>query len=260
MANELQVSLVNSTVTFSVSGNLDLNPTSGEVSTVMQGLGGTSPWAVSGTVYQGNPPWPVTLPTPIGISGGVSILNTPTVMVQGPVEVSGTFNAIVLSPLGVSGFVSVGAGDGAIASIGSTGDVEASIDGGTLIALLKRLRTLNSENDLGVSVSGAAGAAVTLTLPAVSGQYHYIGYASVQAYASANTGGQAAPIFITTTNLPGSPVMLFDTLGTKGAAIRQVIQPAQPIRSSVAGVATTISCPATSNIIWWINVFYRTDP
>lgn len=65
----------------------------------------------------GSSPWPVSFPGPIAVSGTVSIGNIPTVLVQGPIGVSGTVTAdqgapgatpwpvIVSAPLEVSGHV-----------------------------------------------------------------------------------------------------------------------------------------------------------
>lgn len=107
------------------------------------------------------------------------------------------------------------------------------------------------------SVTGATGAAVTATLPAVAGQFHYITLLEiVKCFAAAN-GASATPLVVTTTNLPGPAAYTFgQPAGAIGVIDRMTHIPNSPLRSSVVNTATAIVCPATVGIIWRVNVYY----
>jgi len=115
-----------------------------------------------------------------------------------------------------------------------------------------------SASNLGVTATGAAAAAVTLTLPAVAALAHYISMIEIVAYTTAARTGGVTPVLVTSTNLPGSNVWDFQTAAAVGTSERQVFTPNSPIRSSVVNTNTTIVCPATASIIWRVNVYYFT--
>lgn len=112
--------------------------------------------------------------------------------------------------------------------------------------------------DKAVSVTGAAGAAVTATLPTVAGQFHYITRINIIAYASAARTGAATPVVVTSTNLPGSLAWTTPTAAAIGTQYETDIQLSGPLKSSAANAATTIVAPATTSVIWRINVVYYT--
>lgn len=106
---------------------------------------------------------------------------------------------------------------------------------------------------LNVSIAPAANTGGTITIPSVAGMFHYL--TSFQCTvamnpATAQTG--AAPVFITTTNLPGTPAWAIPICGNAaastgglGAASLVISQSwANPLKSSVAGTNTTIVLPA----------------
>ncbi|HXI19364.1 MAG TPA: hypothetical protein VNM48_23615 [Chloroflexota bacterium] len=109
-----------------------------------------------------------------------------------------------------------------------------------------------------VTATGAAGAAVTATLPLVAGQFHHITRIELVKYASVATVGAAAPTIITSTNLPGSVAWTLPTALAVGTMFETDVEPASPIRSSAAGVATTIVAAALASIIYRITVYYYT--
>ena len=113
---------------------------------------------------------------------------------------------------------------------------------------------------LGVTAVGASGAAVTLTLPAVAAQFHYITLIEIVKYAAAALTGAAAPVTVTTTNLPGSPAFTLTTAGAIGTSERDTYAPMKAIKSAVVNTATTIVCPATTGVIWRVNVWYVAAP
>lgn len=107
------------------------------------------------------------------------------------------------------------------------------------------------------SVTAATGVGVTVTLPAVAGQFHYIVLLEIHKYFTAANAASATPLVVTTTNLPGSLAFTFgQPLGTVGTTDERIYAPAAPIKSSTVNTATTIVCPATTGIIWRVNVNY----
>jgi len=109
---------------------------------------------------------------------------------------------------------------------------------------------------LWVTGTAATGVALTVTLPAVSTFFHYINHIEIQAYSTAARTGGATPIVVTSTNLPGSPAWTFATAATIGSTDSKIFIFADSIRSSVVNTATTIVCPATTGVIWRVNISY----
>ena len=117
---------------------------------------------------------------------------------------------------------------------------------------------LPAEQNLGATATGATGAAVTLTLPAIPGKFHSITHICISAYSTAARTGVATPITVTSTNLPGNLAWTFATAAAIGTTDPKTIEGTLPIKSSIANTATTIVCPATTGIIWRVNVTYNT--
>lgn len=111
---------------------------------------------------------------------------------------------------------------------------------------------------LGVTGVGVAAAAVTVTLPAVVSQFHYITMVEIQAYTTAARTGAATPVTATSTNLQGSNAWTFSTAAAIGTSESKVFMPGLPLKSAASNTTTTIVCPATVSVIWRINVFYYT--
>lgn len=113
---------------------------------------------------------------------------------------------------------------------------------------------------LAVTATATAGTGVTLTLPAVTGQFHYITALTLQRYATAALTGAAAPVVVTSTNLPGSLAWTFDTAGAIGTSmIQKENYGGNPLRSSSAGVATTVVAANLTNAIWRFTATYFTS-
>jgi hypothetical protein len=111
------------------------------------------------------------------------------------------------------------------------------------------------------SATAATGVGVTVTLPAVASQFHYISFIEIVKYFTVANAASATPLVITTTNLPGSLAFSFgQPLGTIGTTDTRIYNPNSPLHSSVVNTATTIVAPATTGIIWRINVFYFAAP
>ena len=118
-------------------------------------------------------------------------------------------------------------------------------------------RTLPTASDQAVSVTAAASTALTATLPAAAaGQFHYITSIEIQRYASAALTGAAAPVVVTTTNLPGTLAWSFDTAAAIGTSQIQAFAFSSPIKSSVAATATTFVAPLFTGAIWRITINY----
>ncbi len=110
-----------------------------------------------------------------------------------------------------------------------------------------------------VTATGAAAAAVTATLPAVAGLRHYIDGIQITRSATAALTAAAAPVVVTTTNLPGTPAFTFGS-DAGGGGVDKVLMydfGATGIAASAVNTATTVVCPAYTGVIWRVNVSYR---
>ncbi len=107
---------------------------------------------------------------------------------------------------------------------------------------------------LSVSLAPAANTGGTITLPAVAGMHHYITNFQLTLAmnpATAQTGG--APVFVTTTNLPGTPAWAVPICGNAAAStgglsaaglVLADVSWANPLKSSVVNTNTTFVLPA----------------
>jgi hypothetical protein len=122
-------------------------------------------------------------------------------------------------------------------------------------------RVLLHASDLCVSTTAATGVGVTATLPAVAGAFHYISEIYITKYFTVANAASATPLVVTTTNLPGSLAFSFgQPLGTIGTTDVRIEEFSRNLKSSVVNTATTIVCPATTGIIWRVNVVYYAAP
>lgn len=112
-----------------------------------------------------------------------------------------------------------------------------------------------------VSITGTTGTAVTATLPASVGNFHYISLIHIQKIFTAANAASATPLVVTSTNLPGPLAWSFgQPVGAIGVTIDMILPENSMVKSSVVNTATTIICPATTGIIWRVNVTYFTAP
>lgn len=110
-----------------------------------------------------------------------------------------------------------------------------------------------------VSATGAASAAVTLTLPAVPGLRHYVDFVQVVRSATAALTPAAAPVVVTTTNIPGTPAMTFGA-DAGGVGVDKLIDldfGASGVAAIAINTATTVVCPIYTGVIWRVNASYR---
>lgn len=112
-----------------------------------------------------------------------------------------------------------------------------------------------------VSATGASGAAVTATLPAVTGLRHYIQRIDVTRSAAALLTAAAVPVLVTTTNVPGLPSLTFGAdAAAQGVDKTVSLDFAAGLAATAAGAATTVACPVTTGVIWRVNVAYLLGP
>jgi hypothetical protein len=123
--------------------------------------------------------------------------------------------------------------------------------------------TLNTLLTRGTGTAvGASGAAVTLTLAAPgAGLRHYLTYLSINRFAAAVLTAAAAPVTVTTTNIPTSLAFSFEAdAAALGTMIRWREDFALPIATSAQNTATTIVCPVTTGVIWRVTAGFDVAP
>lgn len=111
----------------------------------------------------------------------------------------------------------------------------------------------------GITVTAAAGAIATLTIPApAAGLFLYVNWIRIEHFAAALLTAAAAPVIVTTTNLPGTPSFNFRAdAAPQGTLTEKVIQTGMPMRSSTAATTVTVVCPATVGVLWRATASYR---
>jgi len=227
-------------------------PVSGTVA--VSSVGGTV--AVTGAFFQATQPASAAaLPLPSGAStettlstlnGKVTACNTGSVTVATCALPSGASTAA----LQTSGNASLTSIDGKVTTC-NTGAVTVSACSAPAL----------SPASLCVTGTAAAGSGVTITLPSVVGQFHYVSSIRISAYNVAARTGGATPVVVTTTNLPGSLAFTFGSAGAIGTIEAQQLEiGGNPIKSSVAATNTTIVCPATTSVIWRVTAVYSAAP
>ena len=116
--------------------------------------------------------------------------------------------------------------------------------------------------DLHVTATGASGAAVTLTLAAAgTGLFHHITRLRIERHPAALLTAAATPVIVTTTNLAGSRAFSIPAdAAPQGQVFTETVEPAAPIKSSVANTATTVVMPVATGVIWRASVDYYAGP
>jgi hypothetical protein len=145
--------------------------------------------------------------------------------------------------------------------------VSAYTSGSCVASLLADVNaSLNTEipnpvPTLAVTGTAAAAAGVTVTLPAVTGLRHYVQRIDITRSASALLTAAAAPVVVTTTNLPGTPAFTFGADAAPQGTDKTVsLDCGSGLAATAAGTNTTIVCPVTTGVIWRVNVLYRLGP
>ena len=128
-------------------------------------------------------------------------------------------------------------------------DPQASVN----TAILARPSTLL------VTATGAASAAVTATLPLVTGLRHILDFISIIRSATVALTAAAAPVVPTTTNIPGALAFTFGS-DVAGVGIDKEVRTdfgSSGLACTAMSTATTVVCPVYTGVIWRITVGYR---
>jgi hypothetical protein len=112
------------------------------------------------------------------------------------------------------------------------------------------------------TILGTVGAATTLSLAAPGvGLRHYLTYVAINRFATALLTAGAAPVNVTTTNLPGALALSFAAdAAPQGSIDRWREDFAYPIAAVAQNTATTIVCPATPLVIWRVTSGFYVAP
>lgn len=113
----------------------------------------------------------------------------------------------------------------------------------------------SSPADLTVTSTGAANAAITISIPNVSGKFHYITMIEIVKYVTAAIAASATPINITTTNLRNT-VITMRNVGSIADIETALYQFTNPLKSTTVNTATTIVMPAVTGVVWYATVHY----
>jgi hypothetical protein len=114
-----------------------------------------------------------------------------------------------------------------------------------------------------VTATGAAGAAVTLTIPATGQALRpYLTSLFISRFAATALTASATPVVITTTNLPGALAFTAPADGVALGVVTPIVDQnfGFPIATSAQNTATTIVLPATPGVIWRATVGYYLAP
>lgn len=110
--------------------------------------------------------------------------------------------------------------------------------------------------------TGAASAAVTATAAAPgAGLRQYVTFIEITRFASALLTAAAAPVVVTTTNLPGA--LAFSLPAEAAAQGTQVVMRedfAYPVAASAQNTAVTVVCPVATGVIWRATIGYYNAP
>jgi hypothetical protein len=109
------------------------------------------------------------------------------------------------------------------------------------------------------SSTAVTGAAVSLTFNAGNtGTYHRFSMIEITKYFTAANAASATPLSVTTTNLNGLIFKFGQPLGTIGTAETRIYSFTPRLNSLSPATNTSITCPATTGIIWNLNVIWTT--
>jgi hypothetical protein len=112
------------------------------------------------------------------------------------------------------------------------------------------------------TATGAAGAAVTLTLAAPGvGVRHYLTYLRIVRFAAALLTAAATPVVVTTTNLPGTLAFSVDASAAAQGTIWDYQEAFSfPLAAVAQNTATTVVCPVTTGVIWRVTAGFYVAP
>lgn len=109
-----------------------------------------------------------------------------------------------------------------------------------------------------ISATGAAGAAVTLTIPVPGiGLFNYLTGLSIVKFNSALLTAAVAPVVVTTTGIIGTPAFSFNADAAAQGTSQELQAPIiKPVKGTATNTAMTIVCPLTASILWRVNASF----
>jgi hypothetical protein len=112
---------------------------------------------------------------------------------------------------------------------------------------------------LGLTVTAVISTAATLTIPAPgAGLFQIVDYIEVVHFAGAVGTAAATPVLVTTTNIPGNPILSCRADAfLQGTREVHRIGGSVPFKATTANTAITVVMPLTTGVIWRANAVYR---
>lgn len=109
-----------------------------------------------------------------------------------------------------------------------------------------------------VSATGAAAAAVTLTIPSAgAGLYNYLTMLQIVKFSTTTLTAAATPVLVTSTGIIGTPTFSFPAdVSAQGIAVEQRFDFPKPVKGTATATAMTIVCPVTTGVIWRVNAAF----
>jgi hypothetical protein len=109
-----------------------------------------------------------------------------------------------------------------------------------------------------ISNTGAAGAAVTLTIPSAGvGLYNYLTMLQIVKFSAALLVPAATPVLVTTAGIIGTPVFSFPAdASVQGSVVEQIFSFSKPVKGTLTNTAMTVVCPAITGVIWRVNASF----
>lgn len=95
----------------------------------------------------------------------------------------------------------------------------------------------------------------TTNSPFSAGLYNYVSHIHIEMYPTATLVGAGGPVYCTSVGLSGNPKFGFSTNITSGTMVVTDVPYDNPIQGAQAA-NTTITCPATTSIIWNMSANY----
>lgn len=112
-----------------------------------------------------------------------------------------------------------------------------------------------------ITTTVAVGVSAVLIFPPATGLKHYLTFLRFIKFAAAALTPAVSPVVITTSNLPGSLAFSLPADGAaQGTEFVYLEDYTQPIAASFQNTPTTITAPATPNIIWRLTAGYYVAP
>jgi hypothetical protein len=109
-----------------------------------------------------------------------------------------------------------------------------------------------------ISATGAASAAVTLTIPSAGvGLFNYLTMLQIVKFSTAVLTPAATPVLVTSTGIVGTPTFSFPAdISAQGLSVEQKFEFPKPVKGTAAATTMTVVCPVTTGVIWRVNAAF----